>query len=514
MQAAPPVGAAAKSMTLGGASERVLDPSAVAEADVGVSSAGDAAVLWSSNDGTVKVATRAAGRTFSDPVVLPGAFVPAPGNFTIGGPVVGVGGGTVVTWHADGAAQSFGMLQVAVADPGGPVVVRAPLATLPAIGGSQRDQTRTAIARDGSATMAVARAGKVLVSQRAPNGDFGPEIPVSEPGEVVVDDQTVRLVADDVGGVTVTWMSQMPCVAAPAPICKVNRVATRPAGGTYGAPRSLAELTTGPSGLRGADPKRLSEPVGVVDGGGRTVLAWQRTDPGSFDAMEVSVGSATRGFSVRVALPDTGSSSPVPRARCTATTGNDATGTNYLFGALSTADGRAVVLLKRVSGCGSAVQAFTLSPTGTASAGHVVVAGIGSRAPHLIRRGARSALVVQSRNAIRAAFARNGRFDRLRGVSAATRYGPSALMRDGSLIVEYGGGCAGGTNSTIALIRRSVTAPVIRRVGGCGTAAPTVLDRTGALLTFRLSGTFEVSTSCPIPAAIAAQRAKRRAVCP
>jgi hypothetical protein len=308
-------------------------------------------------------------------------------------------------------------------------------------------------------------------------------------------------------------MSELPCVAAPAPTCEVNRIATRPGGGAFGPPRSLAELTTGPSGLRGADPKRLSEPVGVVDGAGRTVLAWQRTDPGRFDAMEVSIGSATRGYSRPVALPETASSSPVPRARCTATTGNDPSGSNYLFGALAAGDGRAVVLVKRVSGCGSAVQAFTLAPDGTASAGRVVVAGIGLRAPHLIRRGAKAALVVESRSAIRVAFARNGAFDRLRGVSAAARFGPSALMRDGSLIVEYGRACAGGTDSTIAVVRRGAKAPVTRRVGRCATTTPSVVDRNGALVTFTLGATFKGSASCPIPAALAAQRAKRRPAC-
>lgn len=509
--AAPAAAAPVKSLALGVATQRVLDANPVEAADAAVSPAGDVAVLWSAGD-TVKVATRAAGGGFSETVALPGAFEPAPGNYTIGGPVVGIGGGAVVSWHGGDGAQALGTLQIAVAEPGRPFVVRAPLATLPAVRGSDRDAARTVIAPDGSATMAVARAGAVLVSRRAPNGDFGPEVLVSAAGEVA-DSRTVRLVTDDAGGVTVTWQSELPCVAVPAPACEVNRVATRAPGGAFGPPGSLAELPTGPSGLRGADPKRLSEPVGVLDGAGRTVLAWQRTDPGRFDAMEVSAGSASRGYSRPVALPETASSAPVPRARCTATTGNDPSARNELFGALPAAGGRAAVLLKRVSGCGSAVQAFTLAPGATASAGRMVVAGIGLRAPYLVRRGAKAALVVESRGAVRVAFARNGRFDRLRGVATVARFGPSALMRDGSLIVEYGRACAGGADSTIAVVRRRAKAPVTRRVGRCGTPEPHVLDRTGALVTFTLGARFEGAASCPIPGALAAQRAKRRAAC-
>ena len=100
------------------------------------------------------------------------------------------------------------------------------------------------------------------------------------------------------------------------------------------------------------------------------------------------------------------------------------------------------------------------------------------------------------------------------GPSVVGRFGPSTLMRDGSLVVEYGRRCAGGTDSTVTVLARSRSrAQVSRRVGACGTPEPTVLDSTGALVTVTLRSTMVGSVSCPIPTALAAQRLHRRPRC-
>jgi hypothetical protein len=141
----------------------------------------------------------------------------------------------------------------------------------------------------------------------------------------------------------------------------------------------------------------------------------------------------------------------------------------------------------------------------------------------LLQRSRRTVLLVQSRNTIRAAFARGGAFPRLRTVGPRTvqRFGPSILLDDGRLLVEYGRGCAAGrgANSEIAVLAARSPSQLVRRMHGCGTTAPLAIDDGGAVVTLSLAGSTEAggtltaSVSCPFVAALAAQRARRRSTC-
>jgi hypothetical protein len=94
-------------------------------------------------------------------------------------------------------------------------------------------------------------------------------------------------------------------------------------------------------------------------------------------------------------------------------------------------------------------------------------------------------------------------------------------MRDGSVLVEYGRGCGPGrgTNSEIAFVKPGAAAQVTRRIASCGARAPTLIDSRGALVTLSLDGPspdsaiLRGSATCPIPPALAAQRAHRRPAC-
>lgn len=499
-----------RSLPLPVATHRVLEAGRVPAASLVASPAGDVALLWSTSN-TTRVATRAVGGAFTAPVALPGAFESMGATFD--GPAIGVGGSALLTWRNRPATGAFddGALRVAAADPGRPVALRAPLATPPAGIESPRTAQRTAIAPDGTMAMAVERGGMVRVTQRAPGQGFGPEVVASAAGESP-DLTSVAISQDDAGGLVVTWTSTMPCVSVPAPACAVNRVTTRQRGGAFAPPRSLAEVPTGrmPGSTRNF-PTQLEQPVAVDDGAGRTVLGWRRSDPGRFDGFEVAVGSATGGFGAAGALPGTPTGAGEKQQGC----GNPV-GTPHIFGALPTAGGVGV-LLSRVSGCGSSLAVFPVPSRGAPGPATAIVSGIGSRAAQLVRRGPKAALVVQSRKRIRAAFWQGDGFSRLRtvGPRLVQRFGPSAIVRDGSLVIEYGRGCAAGRGaaSEIAVVSPAAKAPVVRRVGACGRGAPTVLDRDGALVTLRLGSVFEASASCPIPAAIAAQRAGRRPRC-
>ena len=94
------------------------------------------------------------------------------------------------------------------------------------------------------------------------------------------------------------------------------------------------------------------------------------------------------------------------------------------------------------------------------------------------------------------------------GPKAVQRFtGPGAIMRDGSVLVEYGRGCGPGrgTNSEIAVVKPGAAAQVTRRIAPCGARAPTLIDSRGALVTLSLDGPspdsaiLRGSATCPIP---------------
>ena len=498
--------------------QRVLDRGAITGATTASSAAGDVAVLWRNGD-TVRLATRAVGGRFFAPLVLPGAA--SAENSSLEGPVVGVGGGVLATWR-NGTPEDGETLQVAVADPGRAPGLLAPLATPGGAGESPRAEWRTTVSADGTAMMAVERGDAVRVTERRLAGGFGPEVVVSAPGELP-ELTSVRMIRDDAGGVIVTWTSKMPCVALAAARCLINRVSTRAAGAAgFGVPQSLAEIPTGLTPVPRVPTPQIQQPFAAADGAGRTALAWRRNDPGRFDGVEVSLGSASRGFAPRVVLPGRPSglntaSGPPPCGRIP--------GTPYLAGALPAAGGGEVLLTQVVTGCGSSIQAFTIGADGSVAGARVLASGIGSHAATVLRRGPRAALLIQSRRTIRVAFAQpDGTFTALRrvGPKATQRFtGPGAIMRDGSVIVEYGRGCGPGrgANSEIAVVKPRSVAQTTRRIAPCGARAPTLIDSRGALVTMSLDGAspdsalLQGSATCPIPAALTAQRAHRRAAC-
>ena len=498
--------------------QRVLDSGPITGGTTAWSTAGDVAVLWR-NGSTVRLATRAVGGRFLAPLVLPGA-ASAEGS-SLEGPVVGVGGGVLATWR-NGTPEDGETLQVAASDPGTAPGLLAPLATPGGASESPRAEWRSTVSADGTAMMAVERGDAVRVTERRPGGNFGPEVVVSAPGELP-QLTSVRMIRDDAGGVIVTWTSKMPCVALAAARCLVNRVSTRAAGAAgFGAPQSLAEVPTGLRPVPRVPTPQIQQPFAAPDGAGRTALVWQRNDPSSFDGVEVSLGSASRGFAPRVVLPGLPSglnsaSGPPPCGRIP--------GTPYLAGALPAAGGAEVVLIQVVTGCGSSIQAYTIAADGSVTSARVLMAGVGSRATTVLRRGPRAALLIESRSTIRVAFAQpDGTFTALRrvGPKVVQRFtGPGAIMRDGSVLVEYGRGCGPGrgTNSEIAVVKPGAAAQVTRRIAPCGARAPTLIDSRGALVTLSLDGPspdsaiLRGSATCPIPPALTAQRAHRRAAC-
>ncbi len=223
----------------------VLDDDADSAPVAAVSDRGDAIVGWvRTREGRriqthrVLVARRPAGGTFGAPEVVATLKTPA------GAPPLQVGvsdsGETLVAWSVppridpDSLALNDrpGAIDVAIAGPGGPFAVSHRVAP-----SSQLSAPALAVARDGRALLAAFDGASVRVAERAPGQPFGAAAPVARAEDVLSVQPAVALAS---GGAVVAWAGNTQSALG---------AVTRPAGGAFGAPVTIAR----PRSLHGSD---------------------------------------------------------------------------------------------------------------------------------------------------------------------------------------------------------------------------------------------------------------------
>ncbi len=178
-------------------------------------------------------------------------------------------GGVVVVWQArTGAAAS---VMAATRPPGGPpaapVAISGPGGSAPALAVASSGEALTAWWRPGEGGTVVQASGRVA------GGAFAPAVDLSAPGSFA---PQVALAPG--GGAVVAWLRFDGATT-------VVEAALRPPGGAFGAPVALSE------------PGRSAfAPRVAVQGGGRVVIAWNRSD-GRLTRIEAAVGTLAGGLS-------------------------------------------------------------------------------------------------------------------------------------------------------------------------------------------------------------------------
>ena len=278
LAARPPGGSFSPPASLSAAGQDARDPQIALAPD------GTATAVWSRSDGSneiIQAVTRPPGGPLGNPVNLsaPGrdAFVPQVSTAS--------DGTTTVVWRRfDGADY---IVQAATRPPGGsfgaPVDLSAP--------GQWAKVPQVATAPDGTTTVVWQRLDGaddiIQAATRPPGGSFGAPVNLSAPGQDAEDPQLVT--APD-GTTTVVWVRDDGATDR-------AQAATRPPGGSFGAPVNLSAPADSAE-----EPQVATAPDGTTtaiwtgfDGGDFLIQAATRPPGGSFGNPGRSVSARSRG---------------------------------------------------------------------------------------------------------------------------------------------------------------------------------------------------------------------------
>ena len=457
---------------------------------VRTNAAGDLMVTWS--DGRrVRASFRLNGGRFGAAHAVPG-LRSAKADLTGAMPLMASGAGARIAWAVSADATS---LLVATAQRGGPFA--APQAVrAPAGSGLDRWQLSgpVVVGPDGHAAI-VARSRRALAALLG-DADGHWRAPQTLPASQVA---FARIAVGGGGGAVLAWSARGPCgpqppgfPPQPVATCEFVRASLRPPGGAFGAPVTLD-----------AGQYHVGPPRPIVDAAGRPGVFWWRS-LGQAGAAVLARGRFAVGFGPAVALP--GTDRPTADA-CPPSSGTGAAPEPRVVAVRPRPDGGAFVLVDRDEGCGPLISEVPLAPDGTAGAPVRLTAaplapklgmdflGLGGRTPALVTRTAAGAVAV-ARTAPEAPFAAPIAV----ALPARARRGPTAVLRDGRVVVAFSRPCRPGSHvSEAVVVAPGGTASKPVRLSRCGDPSPVQVDRTGrAVFVARRAGDLVAWATAPI----------------
>ena len=273
-------------------------------AQVATTPDGTATVVWHRWNGSafiIQAATRPPGGAFGAPVDLSVAGQNATGSQISGAP----DGSVTVVWRRFDGTNTI--IQAATRPPGGsfgtPVNLSAP--------GQDADEPQVEVAPDGTAAAVWRRSdGSKQITQaatRPPGGSFGTPVNLSAPGQNAFG--SPQIAADPSGAFTAVWSREDGSN-------DIVQAATRPPGGSFGAPVDLSAT--------GQDNNRSR--IAIAPDGTATVV-WRRSD-GTNTIIQAATRPPSGIFGAPVTVSTIGQDAQAPQVA----TASDGTTTAAWFG--------------------------------------------------------------------------------------------------------------------------------------------------------------------------------------